>query len=449
VITQPFNFVLVPVFLDSQATFERSVKEFNWCPPPNPGPPRDKKCVMMRPVAMGETSLLHELTELVITTQDSWTRFWTAHGDAHPVPQINFEKEMVVAVVLGDRRTGGHHIRYNCIRFVDDSSIGKTVLVDYTEIIPGRDCPAPQVITQPFNFVAVPKFPDARAVFIRGSEIRDCPPVPPQCRFMKVIDMGPMSGIHRTVEKVIRDMDSWKAFWALHKPDAPLPPVNFDKEMVVAVVLGERPTTGYAVKIECIMFNKDPNAPQCEIGYTEKTPDRSCITQPVITTPYQLVLVEKFVGTDVFRHRVVPGPCEPPKPPDCLPMDRIDEGIGGFHRPVEKIIRDKQSWNNFWQELHPGKPVPPIDFASRQIVVVMLGERPSTGFKLHIDCVKQIKSPDSSRPPFTHVDYVEEVPGANCVEAMILTYPYQIVATPLSATPPDEFNHLVHIYDCP
>ena len=132
-------------------------------------------------------------------------------------------------------------------------------------------------------------------------------------------------------------------------------------------------------------------------------------------------------------------------PPVCLPMVDIDSGQWGFHEPYEKIIRDPDSWKNFWATLHPGQDLPPVDFTIDQVVIAMTGWRSSSGYSVKIDCVKILA--DTQGNPFTSVTYTEMKPGQSCYVLWVIQYPYKIVSTPQTPAP-DTFDHLINVYEC-
>src|SRR3712207_4130048 len=71
------------------------------------------------------------------------------------------------------------------------------------------------------------------------------PPVSSVIPFTPLIqaDHGP----HEPAERVIRNEQEYYAFWGGSPPSQP--DVDFSKEVVVAVAVGERPTGGYQVAI--------------------------------------------------------------------------------------------------------------------------------------------------------------------------------------------------------
>jgi hypothetical protein len=70
---------------------------------------------------------------------------------------------------------------------------------------------------------------------------------------MATVEKGQRSGIREALQTVIRNRDEWNAFWKRHAstntPPALAPIVDFDREMVVGIFLGEKSTGGYEVEI--------------------------------------------------------------------------------------------------------------------------------------------------------------------------------------------------------
>jgi hypothetical protein len=108
----------------------------------------------------------------------------------------------------------------------------------------------------------------------------------------KTIDRGGQSNIERAREVVVRTATDWIALWKEHALDRQRPAVDFTRSMVVGVFLGTRPTGGYDVEIIRI----DREGAELVIRYRERRPDKSDIVTQVITMPYHLVTIDRFVG---------------------------------------------------------------------------------------------------------------------------------------------------------
>jgi len=110
----------------------------------------------IRTIARGTFSGLQEPMQLAVTNQSQWTELWARHSVRNeprtPAPEIDFSKETILLVTLGQQRTGGYSVEITGV----EQQEGKTVvLVSTREPKPGGL--NIQVLTAPFHIVAVPK----------------------------------------------------------------------------------------------------------------------------------------------------------------------------------------------------------------------------------------------------------------------------------------------------
>lgn len=120
--------------------------------------------VSFRTLAQGGSSGITQATNRVIKTQGDWEKLWQRHqGNVDPaakVPVVDFDKEMVLAAALGQKRTGGFAIK---IVRVESTATGLKVFL--AQRTPGPGSLVIQALTAPFHFVAVPK-KDGKAEFV-------------------------------------------------------------------------------------------------------------------------------------------------------------------------------------------------------------------------------------------------------------------------------------------
>jgi hypothetical protein len=108
---------------------------------------------------------------------------------------------------------------------------------------------------------------------------------------------GSHSGLDEPRQAVVRVDEEWHALWKLHSPGQPAPSVDFQKEMVVGVFLGSRPTAGYVVHIVRITEEKG----ELRIEYRERRPAPGAIVAQVITMPFHLVRLPRRPGAVRFE----------------------------------------------------------------------------------------------------------------------------------------------------
>jgi len=125
-------------------------------------------------IERGQQSGVRTSKAAVILDETAWSRFWmehkkTAPSDATP-PAVDFSKEMVIAIFLGGRPTGGFSVSVAEIS-IPESAGGLSV--NYEEIKPGRRCIVPMVITYPYQIVRLARN-EGTVVFNHAIRVKDC-----------------------------------------------------------------------------------------------------------------------------------------------------------------------------------------------------------------------------------------------------------------------------------
>lgn len=90
----------------------------------------------------------------VINNQDRFDEaFLSADKDEQgPVPKVDFEKYLVIAVAMGEQSSTGYSIYVDSV-----SEAGNYMQVNVESSIPGEGCPADEALTYPYSFIAVNK----------------------------------------------------------------------------------------------------------------------------------------------------------------------------------------------------------------------------------------------------------------------------------------------------
>ena len=117
---------------------------------------------------------------------------------------------------------------------------------------------------------------------------------PPQLR---TVGKGPVSAIEQARQVTVRSAADWEKLWKENGANAPLPAVDFSREMVVGVFLGRRPTAGYGVETVRAIGNSSALV----VEYVETAPSRDSITAQILTAPYHLVAIPKHDGAVTFK----------------------------------------------------------------------------------------------------------------------------------------------------
>lgn len=108
----------------------------------------------------------------------------------------------------------------------------------------------------------------------------------------ETVDEGSFGNTEEDTLRVIRSQQEFSNFWkSLHGDDSQVPEeVDFSQKIVLAAVLGVRPTGGYEAKIESITKNTNPTG--VGVFVTEIEPGPDCAVTQVQTIPYHIVKMD-------------------------------------------------------------------------------------------------------------------------------------------------------------
>jgi hypothetical protein len=120
------------------------------------------------------------------------------------------------------------------------------------------------------------------------------------------------SGLNDSVRAVVRDSTAWLELWrAINRPfypPPPLPPVDFEHDMIVIAALGARPTAGYDIVIEGA--RRDSAA--VEIALRKLSPAPGCPVSAAMTQPVDLATIPASQRAVRFREKSIVVPCGAP-----------------------------------------------------------------------------------------------------------------------------------------
>ena len=122
---------------------------------------------LMRTVAEGADSPIHERTDVVVKTPDEWKALLTRFAPARTPEPVDFEREMIVGVFAGPRPSTGYRAEVFSV-----AREGGTIVVLYRVLTPTKDTVRQPISTAPYHLVAVPC--DRRRV--KFAEVRDLGP---------------------------------------------------------------------------------------------------------------------------------------------------------------------------------------------------------------------------------------------------------------------------------
>jgi len=105
-----------------------------------------------RTVEKGDQSNIENAKQVLVRTDAELRTLWQQHSPDRPPPKIDFAKEMIVAVFMGSRPNAGFSTAV-----VSATAAAGVLMVRYSETKPGPGTVAAQILTFPYDIVAIPK----------------------------------------------------------------------------------------------------------------------------------------------------------------------------------------------------------------------------------------------------------------------------------------------------
>ncbi len=107
-----------------------------------------------------------------------------------------------------------------------------------------------------------------------------------------------------------------------------------------------------------------------------------------------------------------------------VPMQTIARDMmSGIEEPREAVARSAGEWAALWRQHAGDRPAPRVDFATRTVIAVFLGTRPSAGYAVEIVGTRV-------EGAGLVVEWSERSPERGTVAAQVLTSPAHIVTVP-------------------
>jgi hypothetical protein len=187
----------------------------------------------------------------------------------------------LIPVVLLAACAGG-----TTMRVVQDDSTesGPVALAPEPEVAPDSVVPEPSAgATEPAAGGADTTSQQGYAPYGGASSVGDTPAVQ-----IRRIGQWTHTGINERRRLVIRDANTWAAFWSeLGVGDRPA--VDFTRDLVVAVAAGQQSSGGYEVAVDQVS-QKDG---ELIIEVVETSPGPNCMTTSALTQPVDVVVMPR------------------------------------------------------------------------------------------------------------------------------------------------------------
>lgn len=282
----------------------------------------------------------------------------------------------------------------------------------------------------------------AIAAFFQGClEAGDAPaaPAPPVAEVVRSLAWGSHSGLVVEREAVLSTAAQWAALWREHARDSaePAPLVDFAKERVVAVALGERTNGCFGVRVTSA--TTDPDARTTTVNVTERVPRPKDFCTQALVTPFHFAALPARDTTVAFvwsvgAFEVPPGEqsSDEPRPDDPAPGAVAWRPLAaGQHSAIEDdrrvVLASQAEYDATWREhaayADPRPEAPPVDFGRERVVAAWLGPKPNGCWHADVTDVTR-----EGATLLVHLAIVKPSPASACAD--VITHPFVAIAVP-------------------
>jgi hypothetical protein len=127
-------------------------------PPPAPKEVVQVQILSVTPLSKGAHSGVTQRQAVLVTDEQAWQTLWKQHAsrvvEPPPAPAIDFSQVSVLAVYMGEQRTGGHSVEVTSVQKENN-----VLTVTVRETRPGPGTITTMALTQPYHLVTIPKVP--------------------------------------------------------------------------------------------------------------------------------------------------------------------------------------------------------------------------------------------------------------------------------------------------
>lgn len=252
-------------------------------PAPAPEVPVASSALAYQSIARANQSGVSTKRNVVIKDQAAWARLWAEHvgplSPAPTLPQVDFTRQLLIGVFAGELPSGCQQFG---VRGVFSAANRLRVEVEQRNVSDLARClPA---VTHPMHIVAIDRDGvnangDADFVDVTSSEIA-----------FTTLAQDPLSNIASPRAVAVKDAAAWASLWAEHAGTSrPLPQVDFQRNMVLAVFRGTQPGGCYPTTITSVARS----ASKISVLHADSVPGPLVFCTHVVTAPSHMVLVER------------------------------------------------------------------------------------------------------------------------------------------------------------
>ncbi|MCC2970712.1 protease complex subunit PrcB family protein [Massilia sp. IC2-476] len=236
--------------------------------------PKPDTSLSFTPLVEDSYSKIAQPRQVVVRDAAAWAALSAEHGQARPLPEVDFSRHMLVGVFAGN--TADACTTSFVAHIV---SRGGKLVVEYVERDTSQVEACAQVVGQPMQIVQLARV-DAPVEFSKVTIERLA---------FRTLDQRAYSRIATPRKLVVRDGATWAALWAEHAGATVVPDVDFDSKMVIGVFLGSRPSGCYGTSIERLTLTGD----KLMVVHVDTEPGPGVACTQAFTSAAHLVVVDR------------------------------------------------------------------------------------------------------------------------------------------------------------
>ncbi len=348
--------------------------------------------VEFRKILNGDKSNIRNYDVRVAENEGAFQKLWDDHtgSQTNPLflPKVDFQLKNVVAIFLGDRPTTGYDVN---IKKIDETKDKIIVYLEEIKPLPGEEVKAD--ITQPFLIIEIKKsnkIIDFENSLISKSKVEDVN--------FQSLELGSDSSINLFSKKLAKNEKEFSSLYQEHilnKKEinsSVFPFIDFKKNMVAGVFLGERSSTGYSIEIKSVVKTDS----QIIITARETPPSSLNNIISIVTTPYHMItlpqsdLPVKFdIDIIVPIDEKVAGNEAPSinKNKEIILKPLVSGDSSNISISQYKLIKNREDYKNLWAEHTNSKDsIPPdVNFDKNSLIAIFIGKKETSGYNVNIN----------------------------------------------------------------
>lgn len=233
---------------------------------------------------------------------------------------------------------------------------------------------------------------------------------------------GTFSNVQSESFFVLNNEAEWQTYWKDQlgeKPQTAPRDVKWGQEMLVAVHLGKKATAGYSVFVKQL---DRPTANVIRLTFVEKSPSPGSVNPQVITSPYEIIRLDRVGGTFEFKKEVATAPGRSLSLKWSVYQSETNSNLT---KDQTLVIKDQASFTAYWRQHDSSAAVPTdVDWANEMLVAIHLGKCSSSGYDVIVTGI------DPGNENDLVVSYIERHPAKQQRVVPFQTSPYSVIRVP-------------------